>query len=157
MVSTRQFMVLATLLGATVLGFSAWAQEGAAVPPRAPMTYETDVRAMNPRAPTPQFAPLVPGVYAREVLSATSLNGDYIVKILSLLISPKTSSNETGLPGATVLSLNAGRVEVIAGNSRSTLGPGGTLAVKEGAVLRFVNSDGIRPAQLRAIVISGRR
>jgi hypothetical protein len=156
MASIGRSVFFAPILVAAVPGFSALAQEAAPVP-RAPMTYGTDVRADNPHAPTPQFAPLAPGVYAREILNTKSSKGDYVVQIWSLLVSPKSSTNEVRLPGAAMLSLNAGRIEIITGNSRSTLGPGGTVAVKEGASLRFVNSDASRPAQLRAIILSGSR
>src|ERR1044072_5099263 len=99
MASIGRPVFFAPILVAAVPGFSALAQEAAPVP-RAPMTYGTDVRADNPHAPTPQFAPLVPGVYAREILNTKSSKGDYVVQIWSLLVSPKSSTNEVRLPGA---------------------------------------------------------
>ena len=74
----------------------------------------------------------------------------------SLLVSPRANTADATLPGAAVVTLYAGRVQLITGEKRTRLQPGATAAVPKGASLRFVNDDK-RPAQLRAVVLSGNR
>jgi hypothetical protein len=115
------------------------------------------IRQQDRLTPTPQYAALAPGLYGRQIVQTASDRGDYTVQILSLLVSPRMSTGEAKLPGAAVITLRAGRVELITGDQRTRLDPGVTASVPEGASLRFVNSDESRPAQLRAVVISGSR
>ncbi len=121
-----------------------------------PIVFE-GVRARDRLAPTPQYAALAPGLYARQIVQTASARGDYTVEIWSLLVSPRGSTGEVRLPGAAVVILYAGRVELITGDKKTRLEPGATASVPEGASLRFVNSDDSRPAQLRAVVLSGSR
>jgi hypothetical protein len=122
-----------------------------------PISFGEGVRARDRLSPTPQYALLVPGLYARQIVQAVSARGDYTVEIWSLLVSPRVNTAETKLPGAAVVTLYSGRVELITGEQRTRLEPGATTAVPEGASLRFVNGDDKRPAQLRAVVLSGTR
>ncbi len=119
------------------------------------MSFDTGIRARNRLAPTPQFTALVPGLYARRILQTASVRGDYTVQIWALLVSPHVDTGEARLPGAVVLSVRTGSVELISGETKTTLKAGATAAVPENASVRFVNSDTTRPAQLRAIVLSG--
>lgn len=120
-----------------------------------PMTFGEGVRARDRLSPTPQFAPLAPGLYARQIVQAVSGSGDYTVEVWSLLVRPKASTVDVTLSGAAVVTLFAGRVELITGDQRTRLEPGGTATVPQGASVRFVNGDEARPAQLRAVVIVG--
>jgi hypothetical protein len=122
-----------------------------------PMMFGVGIRARDRRVSTPPYAALIPGVYAREILQTASAHGDYMVRVWAMLVSPHVTTGETKLPGAAVLAVNAGRVELIMGDQKIQLEPGATAAVPEGASLRFVNSDENRPAQLRAVLISGSR
>jgi len=122
-----------------------------------PVVFGDGVRARDPLAPTPQYAALAPGLYGRQIVQAASDRGDYTVQVWSLIVSPRASTGEAKLPGAAVVILYAGRVELITGEQKTRLEPGATAAVPEGASLRFVNSDASRPAQLRAVALSGSR
>ena len=122
-----------------------------------PVIFGKGVRARDPVAPTPQYAALASGLYARQIVQAASTRGDYAMQVWSLLVSPKATTGETKLPGAAVLSLRSGSVEVITAGGKTRLEPGGTAAVPEGSSLHFVNSDDSRPAQLRAVVVIGSR
>jgi len=125
-------------------------------PKAGPVTFGTGVRAVDPRATTPQFAAIATGLFARPIVDARSAKGDYAIQVWSLSIGPKTNTGETKLPGAAMLSLTTGTVEYIAGDTRGKLAPGDTTAIPEGASLRFVNSDEQKPAILRAVITSSR-
>jgi len=122
-----------------------------------PITFGDGVRARDRLTATPQYELLVPGLYGRQIVQAASARGDYTVQVWSLLVSPGASTSDAKLPGAVVVILYAGRIELITGKQTTRLQPGATAAVPEGASFRVVNDDGERPAQLRAIVLSGRR
>jgi hypothetical protein len=122
-----------------------------------PIVFSDGARARDRLAPTPQFAPLAPGLYARQIVQATSARGDYTTQVWTLLIAPHTNTGEATLPGAAVLMLTTGSVELITGDKKLRLEPGTTAAVPEGASMRFVNTDDSRPAQLRAVVLQGTR
>lgn len=122
-----------------------------------PMIFGDGIRAREPLAQSPQYAVLVPGLYTRQILQAPSAKGDYTVAIWALLVAPKASTADAKLPGATVLSLTAGSVELVMGERKIRLEAGATAAVPEGAALRFINSDESRPAHLRAVVLTGSR
>lgn len=145
--------VLALTFGATTI---ALAQVAATDPSPAPVTFAKGVRSFNPRAATPQFAAMAPGLYTRTILDTQSAKGDYKIRIWSLSVSPKATTGEVTLPGAAMLSLTAGKVEYVAGDQRGKLQPGDTAAIPEGASLRFTNSDGTRAAVLRAVIVSSR-
>src|SRR5262245_41047321 len=136
------------------------AQQTPAAPPAVPakpIAFGAGARAQDPLAPTPPFAALAPGLFARQILESASPSGDYTVQVWSLLVSPKSETGEAKLAGAAVLLLNAGHVEVISAGKRTRLEPGGTTSVAEGASVRFINTNERQPAQLRAVVVSGRR
>src|SRR5262245_45592774 len=122
-----------------------------------PISFSDGVRARDRFSPTPQYALLTPGLYARQIVQAASARGDYSVQVWSLLVSPRASTAEAKLPGAAVVTLYAGRVELITGEQKTHLEPGASTTVPEGAALRFVNGDDKRPAQLRAVVLPGNR
>jgi hypothetical protein len=120
-----------------------------------PITFGDGVRATDRLSPTPQYAPLATGLYGRQIVQANSARGDYSVQIWSLLVSPRANTADAKLPGAAVVTVIAGRVDLITGGQTTRLEPGATGAVAEGASMRFVNADEKRAAQLRAIVIAG--
>jgi hypothetical protein len=120
-----------------------------------PITFGDGVRARDRLSPTPQYAQLVPGLYTRQIVQAASVRGDYTVQVWSLLVGPRANTAEAKLPGAAVVTLHAGRVELITGEQKTLLEPGATATVPEGASVRFVNSDQKRPANLRAVVLFG--
>jgi hypothetical protein len=122
-----------------------------------PITFGEGIRTPDRLQPTPQYAALAPGLYARTVVRAASTHGDYTVEVWSLLVAPHASTGEARLPGAAVLSLRAGRVEVTAGELKVRLDAGATASIPEGVALRFLNLDDNRPAHLRAVVLSGKR
>jgi hypothetical protein len=124
-------------------------------PKPAPVTFDKGVRAADPRAPTPQFAAIATGLFARPIVDTKSVKGDYAIRVWSLSVAPKTSTAATTLPGAAMLSLTAGSVEYIAGEVRGKLAPGDTAAIPEGSALRFINNDAQKPAVLRAVIVSG--
>jgi hypothetical protein len=123
----------------------------------APMRFDKAVRALEPRVATPAFKPLVPGLLARHIVEASSIEGDYSSDIWSLLVGPATETSEARLPGAALLSLNAGKVDVLVGSEKRSLTPGTSTQVAEGASFKLVNTDKDRPALLRAIVLSAGR
>jgi len=125
-------------------------------PPPAPITFPKGVRSADPRAGTPPFAAIASGLYARTIVDTQSAKGDLKIQVWSLSVSPKSTTGDVTLPGAALLSLTAGAVEYAAGDQRGKLQPGDTAAIPEGAALRFVNDDGLRPAILRAVVVSSR-
>jgi quercetin dioxygenase-like cupin family protein len=131
------------------------AQPVAQQPPAGkPVTFD-GIRAQDRLAPTPQYRQLATGVYGRQIVEAASRGGDYTVQVWSLLVSPKTTTADATLPGAAVVTVIAGRVDLIAGGKTTRLDPGAAASVAEGAAMRFVNADEKRPAQLRAVVLSG--
>jgi hypothetical protein len=154
-ISTRYVLILILALtpGAASI---ALAQVAATNPPPAPVTFPKGVRSSNPRAATPPFAAIASGLYARTIVDTQSAKGDYKIRIWSLSVSPKATTGDVTLPGAAMLSLAAGTVEYAAGDQRGKLQPGDTAAIPEGASLRFTNSDGTRPAVLRAVIVSSR-
>ncbi len=147
--------ILAAALSMTVA--SAQTAERKAEGNGKPIIFSDGVRARDGLAATPQYAPLAPGLYGRQIVQAASARGDYTVQVWSLVVSPRGSTGEARLPGAAVLTLRVGRVELISGDQKTRLEPGATASVPEGASLRFVNSDDSRPAHLRAVVLSGTR
>ena len=148
---------LVLTLGLTSLGVAQVATTPAAqVAPRtAPVTFPKGVRSADPRTATPQFAAIASGLYARTIVDTQSAKGDYAIRIMSLSVSPKTTTGEATLPGAAMLSLTSGSIEYIAGDQRGKLQPGDTAAIQESVPVRFVNADPARPAVLRAVVVSG--
>jgi hypothetical protein len=143
-------MALAALVGAASI---ALAQVVATDSPPAPITFPKGVRSANPRAGTPQFAPIASGLYARTIVDTRSAKGDYKIRVMSLSVSPKTTTGDAKLLGAAMLSLTAGKVEFVAGEQRGKLQPGDTAAIPEGASLKFINDD-TRAAVLRAVIVS---
>jgi hypothetical protein len=123
--------------------------------PAKPISFGNGVRARDRLSPTPQYAPLTPGLYARQIVQADSAHDDYKVQVWSLLVSPHANTAEVKLPGAAVVTLYAGRVEVIAGDRKTSLDPSSTTTLAEGSGVRFVNADDKRPAVLRAVVLVG--
>jgi hypothetical protein len=123
----------------------------------APTRFDKAVRAREARVATPAFKPLVPGLLARHIVEASSIDGDYSTDIWSLLVGPATETSEARLPGAAVLSVNAGKVDVLIGSEKRSLAPGTSTEVTEGASFKLVNTDKDRPALLRAIILSAGR
>ena len=122
-----------------------------------PVSFGDAVRSADLLAPTPQYAALTTGLYARQIVAAAAPHDDYSVQVWSLLVAPKTTTGKAKLPGAAVLGLRSGSVEILTGGSKTRLKPGGTAAVAEGASLRIVNSQDSQAAQLRAIVLTSKR
>jgi hypothetical protein len=123
----------------------------------APVRFDKALRAVAPRVATPAFKPLATGLQARQIVEARSAEGDYNADIWSLLVGPATETSEARLPGAAVLSVNAGKVDVLVGSEKRSLGPGTSTQVAEGASFKLINTDKDRPALLRAIVLSAGR
>jgi mannose-6-phosphate isomerase-like protein (cupin superfamily) len=119
------------------------------------MAFGDSVRARDRLAPTPQFAALVPGLYARRIVQTTSKTGDYRVEIWALLVSPGAKTQATHLPGAAVLTLRSGSAELRSGELATALAPGSIATVPEGTAFQLANSDATRPAVLHAVVLSG--
>jgi hypothetical protein len=115
------------------------------------------IRAENPLMKTPDYAALTPGLYARPVVEAASPQGDYSVRVWALLLSPGAHTRESGLPGAVVLLLRSGHAVVIVAGKETRLELGDSMLAPEGASLQFINPDPARPAQLRAVLLSGSR
>jgi hypothetical protein len=158
MTDTTRLLFVGPILICALSSPCALAQAAAQKPPEGkPIVFGDGVRQRDRLTPTPQYAPLATGLYARQIVQAASDRGDYTVQVWSLLVSPRTTTGEAKLPGATVITLRAGRVELISGDQKTRLEPGTTASVPEGASLRFVNGDDARPAHLRAIVLSGSR
>ena len=156
MTNTTRLLLGGTILICALSSTPVLAQAAAQKPAEGkPLVFGDGVRARDRLTPTPQYAALARGLYARQIVQAASDRGDYTVQVWSLLVSPRVTTGEAKLPGAAVITLHAGRVELIAGDQKTRLEPGATASVPEGASLRFVNSDESRPAQLRAVVLSG--
>ena len=158
MIATSR-LVRALLMTAMCIWVSAAAPQ--AVEPGAdkgkPIILGNSVRASDRTAPTPKYSRLANGLYGRQTVQTTSAKGDYTVQIWALLVSPRVTTGEAKLPGAAVLSVDAGRVDLIVGERKTRLEPGATASVPEGAALRLVNVDETRPAHLRAVVLTGTR
>lgn len=122
-----------------------------------PIILGNSVRASDHSTPTPKYAALATGLYARQIVQTASGKGDYTVQIWALLVGPHVTTGDAKLPGAAVLSINAGHVELVVGDRKTRLEPGDTATVPEGASLRLVNADETHPAHLRAVVLSGTR
>ena len=122
-----------------------------------PIILGNSVRSSDRSTPTPNYAALANGLYARQIVQTASSKGDFTIQVWALLVGPRLTTGNARLPGAAVLSLNSGRVELVIGDRRRRLEPGDTASVPEGASLRFVNADEARPAHLRAVVLSGSR
>jgi hypothetical protein len=115
------------------------------------------VRSNDRLTPTPNFSPLASGLYGRQIVTTASAGGDYTVQVWSLLVSPKTTTGAANLPGAPVLIVQTGSVELLVGNRRTRLDSGTVATLPEGEPLRFINTDQSRPAHLRAVVLVGNR
>jgi hypothetical protein len=122
-----------------------------------PIILGNSVRASDRSTPTPNYTALANGLYARQVVQTASSKGDYTVQVWALLVGPRVTTGDAKLPGAAVLSVNTGRVDLLVGDRKTRLEPGDTASVPEGASLRLVNADETRPAHLRAVVLSGTR
>jgi len=153
-ITTRYVRVLifALMTGAASIGL---AQVAATSPAPAPITFPKGVRSSNPLAPTPQFAAIASGLYARTIVDTQSAKGDYKIRVWSLSVSPNATTGDVTLPGAAMLSLTAGTIEYVAGDQHGKLQPGDTAAIPEGASLHLIN-DGARAAVLRAVIVSSR-
>jgi hypothetical protein len=156
-----RYVLIAALVLVTALALLVYAQTTAtkpeqSVPRSAPVTFAKGVRAVHPRAPTPQFTAIATGLFARPIVDTQTVKGDVAIRVWSLSVGPKTNTAATTLPGAAMLSLTSGSVEFIAADLRGRLQPGDTAAVPEGASVRFINADEQRPAILRAVIVSGR-
>jgi hypothetical protein len=123
--------------------------------PRKPISFAGGIRARDRLSPTPQYALLTAGLYARQIVQASSVHDDYKVQIWSLLVSPHANTADVKLPGAAVVTVYVGRVEVVTGDRKTSLDPGATTTIPEGSAVRFVNADDKHPAQLRAVVLVG--
>ena len=161
MFKSERFLPLIAVIGMVASAVPAAGQ--ATNPPEfsaentAPMRFDKALRAVQPRAATPAFKPLATGLLARQIVEASSIEGDYSADIWSLLVGPATETSEARLPGAAVLSLNAGKVDVLVGSEKRSLAPGTSTQVAEGTSFKLINMDKDRPALLRAIVLSAGR
>jgi quercetin dioxygenase-like cupin family protein len=156
MVITTRYVLISMLALTPGAATIALAQVAATNPSPAPITFAKGVRSTDPRAGTPPFAAVAPGLYARTIVDTQSAKGDYKIRIWSLSVSPKATTGDVTLPGAAMLSLTTGTLEYVAGDQRGKLQPGDTAAIPEGAKLRFINSDDTRAAVLRAVIVSGK-
>ena len=123
--------------------------------PRKPISFANGIRSRDRLSPTPQYAPLTAGLYARQIVQASSLHDDYKVQVWSLLVSPHANTTDVRLPGAALVTVYVGRVEVVTGDRKASLDPGATTTIPEGSAVRFVNADDKHSAQLRAVVLVG--
>lgn len=153
--STRFLTVLAIATPA-LWAAGALSQAVEREPTPAPITL-TKLRSDDRLVPTPDFSPLASGLYGRQIVTTAAAGGDYTVQIWSLLVSPKTTTGAASFPGAPVLIVQTGSVELLAGDRRTRLEPGAVTALPEGEPLRFINPDQSRPAHLRAVVLVGNR
>jgi hypothetical protein len=141
---------------AVTICLPALAQAEQAPGPGRSITFRADGHQVDRLAPTPPYAQLAVGLYGRQILQTPSPDSDYTVQVWSLLVSPKTTTGEARLPGAAVLILLTGRVEIATGVQRVALVPGATAAVAENGVLRIANV-GEQPVQMRAVIVTGTR
>lgn len=152
----RLLTVLATLV-ASIWVASALSQVVERKPTASRPIALSAVRASDRSTPTPNFAPLASGLYGKQIVQTASTRGDYTVQIWALLVSPNTTTGEAKLPGAPVLTVQSGSVELLVGDSKTRLDPGAVATLPEGAPLRLINLDQSRPAHLRAVVLVGNR
>jgi len=141
---------------AAAMSPSALAQAQQAPGAARPLIFRDNGQQTDRLAPTPAYAQLAAGLYGRQIVQTPSRDGDYTVQVWSLLVSPKTTTGEAKLPGAAVLMLLTGRVEITTGGQRGELVPGATAAVPENGVLRIANA-GEQPVQMRAVIVTGDR
>ena len=155
---THQPLLIGTVIAVVALLASppALAQAQQATSPGRPITFRDNGQQADRLAPTPPYAQLAAGLYGRQIVQAPSSDGDYTVQVWSLLVSPKTTTGEARLPGAAVLMLLTGRVEIATESQRAELVPGATASVPEHGALRIANA-GERPVHLRAVIVTGAR
>ena len=115
------------------------------------------IRAADRTTATPNFSRMAAGLYGKQILQTASANGDYTIQVWALLVSPHATTGDAELPGAAVVIVQAGTVELIQGGNKTRLNAGAIAAVAEDSPLRLVNIDETRPAHLRAVVLSGTR
>jgi mannose-6-phosphate isomerase-like protein (cupin superfamily) len=120
-----------------------------------PIVLGDAVRSADRSTPTPNYQRLAAGLFGRQIVQTMSSGGDYSVQIWSLLVGPRVTTGAANLRGAAVLTVHSGSVDLIVGEKKTHLEAGDTAAVPEGAALRLINADQSRPAQLRAVVLSG--
>jgi len=100
------------------------------------------------------YETLVPGIFARRILSAPSSESDYRVEVWALLVGPDTQADEVRLPGAATLLVRSGRVTMTSEAGKVELTLGDSALAPEGAPVGFLNPDPERPAHLRAVVVT---
>jgi|GEM_PF-6446572 len=110
------------------------------------------VRAINPMGGAMDYSAFVPGLYIRPMVKTASIKGDSTVTVWALFVGPKSNTAEAKLPGAAMLNLVAGSVDLVTPAATTRLLPGSTAEVPEGTSLHFVNIDETHPAHLRAIL-----
>jgi hypothetical protein len=121
------------------------------------MLTSTAVRAADRATATPNFSRMADGLYGKQIVQTASAKDDYTIQVWALLVSPHATTGDAQLPGAAVLIVQTGTVELIQGGNKTRLSPGAVATVAEDSPLRLVNTDETRPAHLRAVVLSGAR
>jgi hypothetical protein len=155
-VNRRQ--ILLTTLTAAAYAASSLSQTVERMPITAhPIELTSAVRAADRTTPTPNFSRMAAGLYGKQIVQTASSQGDYTIQVLALLVSPHADTGDVKLPGASVLTVQSGIVELIQGGNKTRLNPGAVATVAEDLPLRLVNTDENRPAHLRAVVLAGIR
>lgn len=153
----RRQILLATLTAAAYVA-SPLSQTVDLKPVRAhPIELTSSVRAADRTTPTPNFSRMAASLYGKQIVQTASSKGDYTIQVLALLVSPHAATGDVKLPGASVLMVQSGIVELIQGDNKMRLNPGAVATVAEDLPLRLVNTDESRPAHLRAVVLGGTR
>jgi hypothetical protein len=152
----RRLNVLATLAALAYAAASLSQPVEQTPAPTHPIELGTSaVRAADRTTATPNFSRMATGLYGKQMVQTASANGDYTIQVWALLVSPHATTGDAQLPGAAVLIVQAGTVELIQGGNKTRLNAGAVATVAEESPLRLVNTDETRPAHLRAVVLRG--
>jgi quercetin dioxygenase-like cupin family protein len=158
---TRRLTVLAALAALAALAYVAASLsqpvEREPAPTHPIVLTSAAVRAADRSTATPNFSRMADGLYGKQIVQTASAKDDYTIQVWALLVSPHATTGDARLPGAAVLIVEAGTVELIQGGNKTRLNAGAVAAVAEDSPLRLVNTDETRPAHLRAVVLSGTR
>jgi hypothetical protein len=154
---TRRLTVLATLAALAYVAASLSQPVERTPAPTHPIVLTSGVRAADRTTATPNFSRMAAGLYGKQIVQSSSAKGDYTIQVWALLVSPHATTGDAQLPGAAVLIVQTGTVELIQGGNKTRLSAGAVAAVAEDSPLRLVNTDQTRPAHLRAVVLSGTR
>ena len=152
----RRLNVLATLVALAYAAASLSQPVEQTPAPAHPIELGTSaVRAADRTTATPNFSRMANGLYGKQIVQTASAKGDYTIQVWALLVSPHATTGDAQLPGAAVLIVQTGTVELIQSGNKTRLNAGEVAAVAEDSPWRLINTDQTRPAHLRAVVLSG--